>query len=181
MTSSMDIEIGWRAEHKITTQQHLAIQALLQESFPDYPQRSYYKQLPQSRLLAWRGDELVAHLGVEHRVIRDGDEASMRILGVIDLCVAEPARSQGLGRRLLDQFESLARSSGVDATLLFADDPRLYLTAGYETVSNPVRWLMINEHETIGIGERPVEGLMVKMIGDRGWQPGLVDLLGYLF
>jgi hypothetical protein len=75
----------------------------------------------------------------------------------------------------------LARSAGVDAIVLVADDSRVYDAAGYSMVENSARWVMINDHETIGIAERPLAGLMVKMLGTKTWQPGLVDFLGYLF
>jgi predicted N-acetyltransferase YhbS len=176
----MHEETGRFAEYELTPEQHELIQALLQESFPGYPHRTYFKQLPQFRLLVRRDDELVGQVGVEHRVIRNGDSL-LRIFGVIDLCVASTARSNGLGSRLLGEVETLARSSGVDAIILFADDPRLYLNAGYEPVPNLIRWLMINEHESFDVAERSVEGLMVKMLRHRTWRPELVDLLGYLF
>jgi len=44
-----------------------------------------------------------------------------------------------------------------------------------------VKWLMLNEHESIGIAERPVAELMVKMLNEKPWNPGTVDLLGYMF
>jgi predicted N-acetyltransferase YhbS len=168
------------AEYELTPGQRELIRTLLQESFPGYPHRSYFKQLPQFRLLVQCDDELLGQVGVEHRVIRNGDSL-LRIFGLVDLCVASTARSRGLGSRLLGEVETLARSSGVDAIILFADDARLYLGAGYQPAPNKIRWLMINEHESFDMAERPVEGLMVKMLGDRTWQPGLVDLLGYLF
>jgi predicted N-acetyltransferase YhbS len=154
------------AEYEFTPGQRELIRALLRESVPGYPHRSYFKQLPQFRLLLQRDDELVGQVGVEHRVIRTGD-SPLRIFGVIDLCVAPTARSQGLGSRLLGEVETLARSAGVDAIILFADDARLYLSAGYQPAPNPVRWLMINEHESFDVAERSVEGLMVKMLCDR--------------
>jgi len=167
-------------EDEITARQHELIGSLLRESFPDYPQRSYFKQIPQFRLLDWRDEKLLAHTGVEHRVIRNGDSI-LRIFGVIDLCVASAERSRGLASRLLTDLESLARSAGVDAIVLVADDSRVYDAAGYSMVENSARWVMINDHETIGIAERPLAGLMVKMLGTKTWQPGLVDFLGYLF
>jgi GNAT superfamily N-acetyltransferase len=105
----MHEESAWVAEYELTPGQRELIRALLRESVPGYPHRSYFKQLPQFRLLLQRDDELVGQVGVEHRVIRTGD-SPLRIFGVIDLCVAPTARSQGLGSRLLGEVETLARS-----------------------------------------------------------------------
>jgi len=174
----MDIEM--KAEHAITSAVHGKIHAVLDECFPGYPARSYFKQLPQFRYLGWSRGELVAHLGVEHRMVNNGG-AVLQIFGVVDLCVVASARSQGHARRLLDELEELARRSEIDAVLLFADDPRLYLAAGYRRVPGPVKWVMLHEHETIGIAERPVDELMVKMLNEKPWNPDTVDLLGYLF
>jgi GNAT superfamily N-acetyltransferase len=174
----MDIEMT--AEHAITSTVQGKIHAVLDACFPGYPARSYFKQLPHFRYLGWSGGELVAHLGVEHRMIRNAG-SPLRVFGVIDLCVVAEARSQGHARRLLDELEELGRRSEVDAVLLFADDPRLYLAAGYRRTPETVKWLMLNEHETIGIADRPVDELMVKMLNGKPWNPGTVDLLGYLF
>ena len=105
----------------------------------------------------------------------------MRIFGVVDLCVVASARSQGLAGRLLADLEKLARESGVDAVVLFADDPRLYLAHGYSQAPGPVKWLMINNHETLGIAEDSIGELMVKMLNEGTWEPGVTDMLGYVF
>jgi ribosomal protein S18 acetylase RimI-like enzyme len=119
-------------------------------------------------------------MGVEHRMVNNGGSV-LRIFGIVDLCVVASARCQGHARRLLEQLEELGRHGEVDAVLLFADDPRLYLAAGYRRAPGTVRWLMVNEHESIGIAERPVQELMVKTLNEKPWSPGTVDMLGYLF
>jgi GNAT superfamily N-acetyltransferase len=174
----MDVEM--KAEHAITAPVHAKIHTVLDACFPGYPARSYFKQLPHFRCLGWSRRELVAHMGVEHRMINNGGSA-LQIFGVVDLCVAASARSRGHARRLLDELEELGRRSEVDAVVLFADDPRLYLAAGYRRAPGTVKWLMVNEHQSIGIAERPVEELMVKMLNEKPWNPGAVDLLGHLF
>jgi predicted N-acetyltransferase YhbS len=113
-------------------------------------------------------------------MIRNGS-TPLRVFGVIDLCVTTSLRSQGFARRLLSEVESDARSSGVDAIILFADDPRVYLANGYQLVQNHGRWLMINDHETLGVAEKPLGEMMVKMLSGKPWGSGIVDLLGYLF
>lgn len=152
------------------------------ESFSDYPlDRSYYKLLPQFRYLVWAGDNLIAQMGIEHRVISNTG-IPLRIFGVIDLCVAPSYRSQKIATTLLQQVEELGRTSKIDFLVLFADDSRLYAENGYQRVANICRWLKVDENQTLGVGEKSLSDcMMVKQIGKPIWQDGVVDLLGYLF
>jgi GNAT superfamily N-acetyltransferase len=174
------VKIETKPEHEIDSSTHERIRELLGACFPEYPSRTYYKQLPHLRCLAWAHGALIAQMGIDHRMIKNGD-TPLRIFGIIDLCVATSTRSRGIASHLLVEIEAAARSSGVDAILLFADDPRVYLVNGYQKVANHVKWLMINDHETLGIAEKPVGEMMVKMLAKESWGEGVVDLLGYLF
>jgi GNAT superfamily N-acetyltransferase len=150
---------------------------LLRECFPGYPDRAYFKLPPHLRFLAFLGDTLVGQLAVELRMIRVADQV-LRTLGVVDLCVRPGARSQGVASLLLD--EVLALSS--DFVVLFADDDRLYNRNGFVHVDNPVTWLKVHEHSTVGLAEKVVPGvMMVKPTGTVPWPTGDVDLLGHLF
>jgi GNAT superfamily N-acetyltransferase len=169
-------------EYKIPDDVHKLANRLLVESFPDYPLgRSYYKLLPQFRYLVWLGDNLVAQVGIEHRVITN-TYIPIRIFGLIDLCVALSFRSQKIATKLLQQVEELGKTSNVDFLILFADDSRLYTENGYQQVTNFCRWMKVDEHQILGIGEESMANcMMVKKLGDKKWQDGIVDLLGYLF
>ena len=82
---------------------------LLDQCFPDtFEGRSYYKQVPHSRLLLRRKGTLIGHAGLDHRVIRVGETVS-RITGVIDLCVDPDHCRVGRGSTLLEFAENLAR------------------------------------------------------------------------
>jgi GNAT superfamily N-acetyltransferase len=169
-------------EYELEQNVKIHIHDLLVQSFPEYPQeRIYYKLLPQFRYLAWMGEELIAHMGVEHRVItHDGKPA--QIFGIIDLCVSEPYRSQKVATKLLHQIESLGRNHSIDFLVLFADDDRLYKANGYQRVENMCRWVMIDKHHTIGIAERSLaDCMMVKPLAGQTWENGPVDMLGYVF
>src|SRR5690242_6796263 len=120
------------------------VQALMQECFPGYPGRTYFKLPPHFRYLAMAGGELAGQLGVELRVIRIGSTV-LRTFGVVDLCVGGSGRSRGLAGRLLAEVTELARSCGMDFIILFADDDRLYTRTGWTRVANPCTWLKINE------------------------------------
>jgi predicted acetyltransferase len=126
----------------------------------------------------WRSH---AQMGIEHRVITNTG-VPVRIFGAIDLCVASSYRSQRIATTLLQQLEELGKTSKVDFSILFADDSRLYAKNGYQRVTNLCRWMKVDEHQTFGIGEESMSDcMMVKQMGERIWQDGIVDLLGYLF
>ncbi|PSB52095.1 GNAT family N-acetyltransferase [Chamaesiphon polymorphus] len=169
-------------EYEISDDTHKLINQLLVESFPDYPlDRSYYKLLPQFRYLVWADNNLVAQVGIEHRVITNNGHP-VRIFGVIDLCVALSYRSQKIATKLLQQIAELGNMGKIDFLVLFADDSRLYVENGYHKVTNICRWMKVDEHQIIGIGEESMaDCMMVKKLGEKKWQDGIVDLLGYLF
>lgn len=158
------------------------LQALLQECFPGYPGRSYFKLPPHFRYLAMTGrGDVAAQMGVEFRIIRVG-EAVVRTFGIVDLCVRESQRSRGLAGRLLAEVTGLARSCGVAFIVLFADDDRVYTRNGWARVTNRCSWVRIDEHVTLGLARHADTGaMMVKVLGERAWPEGEVDLLGHLF
>lgn len=170
-------------EFCLTGVQRLEIQQLLLECFPDCEfaeSRTYLKQLPQRRLLAIDSAKLIGHLGLEHRVIGfDGDAAT--ILGVLDVCVTTTQRGQGIASSMLQYVEDLGRRFEIEFLMLFATDARLYERNGFVRADNPLRWVKMDEHQTIGIAEQPLVELMIKPLTSRPWPAGLVDLLGYQF
>jgi GNAT superfamily N-acetyltransferase len=157
-------------------------ESLLRASFPGYPARSYFKLPPHLRYFACGGDEVVGHMGVEHRVIRVGDVV-FDIVGVVDLCVSERLRSRGIAAALLEEVTTYAQRCDADFILLFADRHDLYLRAGWTLVDNLCTWLKIDGHQTLGIamGESLADCMMVKPVGDRDWPSGDVDMLGHVF
>ncbi len=169
------------AEAEIGSDLRQQVQALLQASFPGYPDRSYFKLPPHFRYLAMTSGVLAAQMGVELRVIRVGSTV-LRTFGIVDLCVGTSDRSQGLAGLLLAEVIELARSCRVDFVILFADDDRVYTRGGWARVANPCSWVKIHDHTTLGLAAAQDTGaLMVKRIGQQGWPIGEVDLLGHLF
>jgi predicted N-acetyltransferase YhbS len=169
-------------EFQINDQQQQAINRLLQEAFDSYPNHLIYaNQLPSFRFLVWDNEKLVGHMAVEFRIVRVG-EAIMRIFGIADLCVSIDYQQQNIASSLLQKLEKLGKQSQVDFILLIAQDHGVYEKNGFQLVSNPCRWLMINQQQTFGVGNRKlVDCLLVKQIGITKWQEGLVDLLGHIF
>ncbi|HWM04680.1 MAG TPA: GNAT family N-acetyltransferase [Actinophytocola sp.] len=177
----METVIRRVAEPEVDADTAAELRELLRESFPDYPDRTYYKLPPHFRYLATVDGRLAGHLGGELRVVRVGDEA-VRLFGIVDVCVRQDARSHGLATRLLAEITEYASTCGLDHLMLFADDDRLYTRAGWTHVDNRLSWVRIDEHATLGLAtNETVRALMVKTIGSRRWPAGDVDLLGHLF
>jgi hypothetical protein len=127
------------------------------------------------------GDDVVAQLGAELRVIRVG-QSILRTFGVVDVCVKASRRSGGLATRLLTEVTEYAGACAMDFVLLFADDDRLYVENGWHRVDNACSWVRIDEHVTLGLARHEMtNALMVKTVQGKAWPDGEVDLLGHLF
>ena len=169
-------------EFEISVATHTQIQTLFAECFPEYPEgRSYFKQLPSFRYLVWQEERLVAHLGVDHRMINVDSEA-VSIFGIVDLCVSKAFQSQKIASFLLQNLEKAGRKHQIDFLILVTGEHAYYRKHGFELVQNTCRWLMINNHKTLGVGHRRIEeSLMVKALNDKTWETGLVDFMGAIF
>ena len=95
-------------------------------------------------------------MGLEHRMVGT-QSGPASIFGVIDFCVEPAHRGRGIAPDVLERLSSLGRASGIEFLMLFAHDARLYERSGFSRRENPLRWCKINEHETLGIGEEPLE------------------------
>ena len=177
------MEITRTIEFDISKDTHQQITNLRNSSFPakNAKPRSYYKQLPHFRYLAFVEDTLVAHMGVEHRVISVGDSI-FTIFGVVDLCVKQSHRGQGIASELLSLLTDLAREKSIDFLFVVVDSDQLYSKNGFQTVSNYCSYLRIHEHKNYGVAVEKIENeFMVKQTGDKLWLDEPIDLLGYMF
>ncbi len=169
-------------EFKITGEVQQQISMLLEKSFSGYPKgRSYYKQLPAFRYLAWEGKQLVGHLAVDHRMM-SMDSLPVKVFGVVDLCIADSHQRNKLATRLLEELEKLGRQFDIDFVILLARHHPFYESNGYQSVDNDCKWLLIQENKSLGVIHRKLnEALMVKALGNKTWQGGLVDFMGHIF
>jgi len=169
-------------EYDIDNEAENDLQNLLIECFPDvYPlDRMYYKQMPHFRYLAYDEETLIAQVGLDYRAMNLNGSA-IKVLGIIVLCVKKEYRGKNLASILLNKIDDFAKLHNVDFLLLFADTETVYLRNGFIRTKNICKWLKINEYETLGIGEEAIEELMVKKIGQKEWEDGYLDLLGYLY
>ena len=113
-------------EFKVSQEIHQIIHDLLSQCFPDYPKdRIYFKQVPDFRYLVWEKKQLIAHMAVEYRVINVA-ESTMRIFGIVDLCVSAKYQSRKIASYLISELESLAGEQTVDFMVLIAEKHNLY-------------------------------------------------------
>lgn len=169
-------------EFQLTTAIHAKIRSLLALSFEDYPtSRNFLHQTPSFRYLMLDDKALIGHMAVEHRVIQlDGQ--SISIFGITDLCVHPEHQHQHSASNMLTELEDLAKAHKVDALMLFTNLFPLYLKLGFVKQPNKCRWLMIQNDVSLGVARRSLEDcLMVKMLSDKKWTDGEVDLLGHVF
>jgi len=173
-------------EYQITKEISHQINLLLKHSFGNdfYKGRDYFKQIPHHRLLLWEEEELVAHLGVDHRVMSlDGNP--VYTFGIIDFCVHESCRGKGLGKNILEYIEKIARESShkVDFLFLVTDTPAYYAKLGYSAVQHEIIWLKIDQHQSLGLGKEKIDDVsfMIKVISGKPWEAEQLDMLGYMF
>ncbi|WP_371826106.1 GNAT family N-acetyltransferase [Photobacterium sp. GJ3] len=177
----MTTDIRVTPEIDIDQATHAAIQQLRNESFPKHQvARSYYKQCPHLRLLAYDGDTLTGHLGLDYRRIRVGDSV-LKVLGVIDFCVREQVRGTGIGSAMLTYLNQYAQSRAVDFIMLLSEHETFYRKHGFQNISAQHHWLMIHEHQNFGIGHHWLDDLWVCSIQGAPWPDGEIDWLGYLY
>jgi GNAT superfamily N-acetyltransferase len=169
-------------EHELGPEVLSSIQRLRNACFPDHQvPRSYGKQLPHIRFLAQDADQVIGYLGIDHRVMRFGDRVHS-VFGLIDLCVAEDRRHQGIGSALIDAATECATGAGIDLLLLIAHDPRIYTRNGFIELDARCSWLRIDEHTNFGVAvEQICNELMFKPLSRNLNLSGPIDFLGYMF
>lgn len=169
------------AEYALTPTVRTKIIALLREGFGVYPEdRSFYKQLPCFRFLAWEADALIGHLAAEFRIINVGGTV-LPIFGVADLCVSATRRQQRIATQMLGELEGLAPDAGVEFIVLTGSEPDVYHGMGFQHLERSCRWLLINNLKSLGVIRRSVNNIMVKPLGNRSWPDGEIDFLGHIF
>ncbi|PHN02986.1 GNAT family N-acetyltransferase [Flavilitoribacter nigricans] len=168
-------------EFKLSGTVRAKIAALLKEGFGVYPEgRTFYKQLPDFRYLAWDGEDLLGHLAAEFRIINVGGTL-LPIFGVADLCVTPSRQQERIATQMLRELEALARSSNVEFILLTGSEPNVYKGMGFDRLERSCRWLLMNNLSTLGVIRRSVNNIMIKCLGDRTWPEGEIDFLGHIF
>lgn len=162
------------------------LQNLLKICFPeaDFNGKEYFKQLPHGRLLLWENGALIGQLSIDYRVMNLNGEP-VRVMGAADVCVLPSLQGKGIGSYLMNEWEQLAQSQpgNVDFLFLVTDKPEFYKRLGYQCHHLHVKWLKIDQHQTLGIGFEKITDshFMVKPLGHKSWAEGPLDMLGYMY
>ncbi len=178
--------ITFTNEFEIDTKTAKEINALLQSNFTDieFEGRTYFKQLPHYRILATKDGQLVGQLGIDYRAMSLNGEG-VKVFGVIDLCVAPHLHGQGIGTKLMLEFEAIAKQHphSIDFLFLVSDEPDYYKKLGYQETDITTTWLKIHQHKNYGLGTEHITdaSFMIKPIGNKKWTDGDLDLLGYMY
>lgn len=170
-------------ETQLTSATDNAISVLLDTCFPDtFEGRSYFKQIPHGRILAWKDGALAGHMGYDLRIMRFGEQLK-RVFGIIDLCVEATQRQQGIGAALLQTAISHAEEARADAMLLVTQQPSYYTRFGFVTVSTAaVTWLGIEDRRSVGLLTESLAGeIMVRVEKNTPLPIEQIDMLGYLY
>lgn len=175
------MHISQLPDYLLSTKQRAEITALLQITFPHYPSRAHFRQLPHFRILAHGESEaLIGHIAIEHRMINNAGQA-LRVFGLADVAIHPEHQNKRLGTKLLQFTEQLACDTDIDALLLIAAEPEFYLKNDFLAVENDCKWLFLQGDQTLGVLQRRLGGLMVKMLKGGEWRSGQLDLLGHIF
>lgn len=175
------MHISHLPDYLLSAEQRAEITALLQITFPHYPNRTHFRQLPHFRILAHDESEaLIGHIAVEHRMINNAGQV-LRVFGLADVAIHPKHQNKGLGTKLLQFTEQIARNTAIDALLLIAAEPEFYLKNDFLAVENDCKWLFLQGDQTLGVLQRRLGGVMVKMLQGSQWRSGQLDLLGHIF
>lgn len=162
------------------------INVLLKKCFTgfEFNNLDYFKQLPHYRILVKESEELIGQLGIDFRVMNLNGEP-VNVFGIIDFCVDPQFQKQGVGKSLLQKYESIAlkHPDKIDFLFLVSDIPQYYEQLGYMKTDIATKWLKINQHRNIGIGNEKIDdaSFLVKSISGKEWKDGELDMLGYMY
>lgn len=168
-------------EHLLTNDDEAAIAALLGRCFrTDFGGRSFFQTRHTWRHVL-RNEAVTAHLAVQLRVVRLGDELRT-IAGIADVATDPAHRGKGYAATLLQAALATARRSPASHVLLFGT-ARLYPAAGFRPVGNPLTYLDLTGARTGTLCQTATaDHLQVLDIGSEPWdETRPLDLLGGLF
>lgn len=169
-------------EYELSSAQTLGISDLFNAVFEGYPEGLiYYNQVPDFRYLAWHENKLSGHVGVQHRKICVGGNI-LSVFGLVDLCVASDKQLSNVGSSLIQAVEQLAMKNSIEFLVLTSKEDEFYLKNGFHVATNPCRWLVIHNHQSMGVLKRTLNhGLMVKPLQNTIWPEGEIDFMGHMF
>jgi predicted N-acetyltransferase YhbS len=154
------------------------VRALLNDAFPDGAPDElghYYIRhgLPTATLLLTESGRVVGHLAIYEREIRIGNETLQAgLLG--EIAVAADRRRAGLARDIVRAAHAHLQAHAIPFSILFAYEPRVYVSSGYRLMQNQMRFL-----DSDGQWKTFVyRGSMYAELLGRPWPDQPVDLCG---
>lgn len=168
-------------EHLLTKSDEAEIAALLARCFTtDFGGRSFF-QTRHSWRHVFRDGCIVAHLAVQLRAVRLGDDL-VTIAGIADVATDPAHRAKGHAAALLQAALAAARQSSARHVLLFGT-AKLYPAAGFRPISNLLTYLDLTGARSGALcrAEKAAH-LQVLDLGPHPWdETRPLDLLGGLF
>ena len=168
-------------EHLLTNGDEAAIAALLARCFStDFGGRSFFQTRHSWRHVV-RQDGITAHLAVQLRAVRLGEDL-ITIAGIADVATDPDHRGKGHAATLLRAAIAAARQSPAQHVLLFGT-AHLYTAAGFRPIRNPLTYLdLTGARSGLFRRDRPEDHLQVFDSVTEAWDGSKpLDLLGGLF
>lgn len=171
----------YRPDAALTPEEDTRLKQLLRASFPYQPafrlRRNLHPTPPEHRwFLMGPHEELIAHAAVYDKMITLNGKHELLIGGVAEVCVAAPYRGRGFLKEVLQTIHTFLREHDTPFAMLFGQ-PKVYHSSGYQQITNPVR-----STNSIARHWNPFCGKpMVRLLSDRCWPEGMIDLRGPTF
>ena len=105
----------------------------------------------------------------------------MKALLIGDICVLPAFQNQNIASEIIAKIESLGKENNLDLMMVTVTDTSLYTRNGFYTVDNICRWVILQNHSTLGVRERNLNNsLMIKNLGQSKWNDGIIDFMGHI-
>ena len=145
------------------------VQALLVRAFREGSSTDgdYYARhgVPDRILIAREARQVVGHLALYRRPVKMGDEV---------LEIGPDHRRRGHCRRLLRRAHDDLRTRSIPFSILFAFEPRVYLSSGYRLMQNETHFL-----DADGAWKSFVyRGSMYAELAERPWPNRVLEMAG---
>jgi predicted N-acetyltransferase YhbS len=142
--------------------------------------QSYYQQRHQLRIITRAGEAIIGHIALLFRAIRVGGRL-VQITGLAEVATHPDHAGRGIASFLLKDAVAQSRNSLAEFMVLFGDHS-IYAKHGFQSVSNPLRYVAMDDCKTHDVTTQIDDALMVLPLGDAVWDPQAeVDLLGHKF
>jgi predicted N-acetyltransferase YhbS len=154
------------------------VDALLNDAFPEgapNERSAYYSRhgVPTTSMLLSDGGRTVGHLVIYERDIKIGEEA-LRVGLLGEIAITADRRGGGLARRLVRQAHEHLRARSIPFAILFAFEPRVYVSSGYKLMQNQTRFIDTDGHCKTLVYHG---GMYAELLG-RPWPNQSIDLCG---